>query len=188
MRLQKFREINGRNNLEIIFMTTKQRLIPEWDFPKYAFIPGKFPHPNKEGGHSFEVAEPKVEALDPLKPQDSKAYLFALDLFNHGYYWESHVWWEALWNASNRRGETADFLKALIKLGAAGVKVNLDQAAAARGHIARASELFVLISEAHLEFAGFNLIEIVNYCEQMNREIPKLIENQKKLMPLNPKL
>ena len=46
-----------------------------------------------------------------------------LELFNAGYYWEAHEVWEELWHVEGRRGPTADVLKAMIKLAAAGVKV-----------------------------------------------------------------
>ena len=59
----------------------------------------------------------------PERWRDSQAFCFAVDLFNHGYYWESHEVWESLWHACGRRGTAADFLKSLIKLAAAGVKV-----------------------------------------------------------------
>ena len=38
-------------------------------------------------------------------------------------YWEAHEAWEELWHACGRMGPTADFLRGLIKLAAAGVKV-----------------------------------------------------------------
>lgn len=46
-------------------------------------------------------------------------YLRGIDLFNHGFYWESHEAWEAVWISAGRRGSVADFLKALIKVAAA---------------------------------------------------------------------
>ena len=49
--------------------------------------------------------------------------LFLIELFNAGYYWEAHEAWEGLWHAHGRRGATADLIKGLIKLAAAGVKV-----------------------------------------------------------------
>ncbi len=47
-----------------------------------------------------------------------------VDLFNHGYYWESHEEWESLWHAAGRRGVVADgnrvFAVAATELGYAG--------------------------------------------------------------------
>ena len=51
----------------------------------------------------------------------------AIELFNAGYYWEAHEVWEELWHVEGRRGPTAELLKALIKLAAAGVKVREGQ-------------------------------------------------------------
>jgi hypothetical protein len=63
-------------------------------------------------------------------------------LFNAGYYWEAHEVWEGLWHANGRRGATADVLKGLIKLAAAGVKVREGQQHGVRTHARRAGESF----------------------------------------------
>ncbi len=34
----------------------------------------------------------------------SDAFLWGLDLFNHGYYWEAHEAWEGLWQVADRDG------------------------------------------------------------------------------------
>jgi predicted metal-dependent hydrolase len=68
-------------------------------------------------------------------------FLRGAELFNAGYYWEAHEVWEALWHAHGRRGVTADLLKALIKLAAAGVKVREGQEHGVRTHARRAADL-----------------------------------------------
>jgi predicted metal-dependent hydrolase len=72
----------------------------------------------------------------------SRAYLLGCDLFNYGYYWEAHEVWEGLWKACGRRGLTADFLKGLIKLAAAGVKAREGRLQGVVRHAARAEALF----------------------------------------------
>lgn len=111
------------------------------EFPPYKFLPGKAPHPEKEGGYM------RNQYLDPMPVTNEnyfehELYLYALDLFNYAYYWESHVYWEHLWNLAKRAGSVAETLKALIKLAAAGVKMKLGQTEAAYGHLERAIELF----------------------------------------------
>lgn len=120
------------------------RYAPEFSFPPYAFVPGRHPHPVRDPeGHSFGQEE------DPLPPPERQQILehpqfhFGVDLFNHGYYWEAHEVWEGLWHACGRRGELADFLKALIKLAAAGVKAREGNPAGVIRHAERARELFV---------------------------------------------
>ena len=107
-------------------------------------------------------SEPVAEAIDLAHPQDSEFLNHSLNLYNQGYYWESHVYFEALWNAHKRSGSVADFLKAMIKLGAAGVKLQIDQAENAKVHILRAHELFTSVMKAEgTHFLDFDLSEII---------------------------
>jgi predicted metal-dependent hydrolase len=102
----------------------RPRLAPELPLPPYAYVPGRFPHPISDPqGHQYGQKPAPVPAPDPRRWQDSTAYRYGLDLFNHGYYWEAHEQWEGLWHACGRRGPMASFLQGLIKLAAAGVKV-----------------------------------------------------------------
>ena len=120
-------------------MAFMKRYQPKRDFPSYAFIPGRNPHPEKEGGHMYgQIIEVGPIDLDDL--ENCEDFLFALDLFNHGYFWEAHVYWEAGWNLHGRKNEEAQFLQGLIKLAAAGVKFQLEQIMAAQGHIQRAKD------------------------------------------------
>jgi hypothetical protein len=140
------------------FMDKLHRLIPSWPFPSYIFIPGENPHPKKSGGHMEGQGDPKTEPLDLIHPEKSEFFKFALDLLNYGYYWESHVYFEALWNAHGRTGEVADLLKAFIKLGAAGVKLQIKQPERAREHLERARELFESVRVRSSDrFLGFDL-------------------------------
>ena len=124
-------------------MNTPPRYVPLRSFPPYRFLPvrGGHPHPEKEGGYSFNG---KHALSAPLK-RDTLAvhpdYLHSLDLFNHRYHWEAHVRLEALWNGLGRKGDAADFLKALIKICAAWVKKETGNPQAAGNHLARALEL-----------------------------------------------
>jgi hypothetical protein len=110
--------------------------------PPYSYVPGRSPHPaSDERGSSFGHHEPPASALDESSWRNNETWLFALDLFNHGYFWEAHEAWESLWHAAGRRGPTADFLKGLIKLAAAGVKAREGRPNGVRLHAARAGEL-----------------------------------------------
>ncbi len=116
------------------------RYVPEWELPPYAFVPGRTPHPRSDrGGHSFGHVEEPI-SFEPRAWRSCRLYLRALDLFNHGYYWEAHEAWEQLWLACGRRGTTARFLQALIHLAAAGVKAAAGQPAGVASHGRRALE------------------------------------------------
>ena len=117
---------------------TTLRYVPNRPFPPYVFTPGgPHPHPEKPGGYLHGKDKETIDAPLTAHPH----YLYALDLFNHGYPWEGHVWLEALWHQVGRKGEMADFFKALIKLCAAKVKEAMNSPKPAAGHLARALEL-----------------------------------------------
>ncbi len=119
------------------------------------------------------MGEPVVSPIDdPAKNLDLR---FALDLYNFGYFWESHVYFEALWNAHNRKGSVADLLKGLIKLGAAGVKNQIAQEELALEHIERAKELFRAVQNNEGDhFLGFNLKELIDTHHKKNPRIDPL--------------
>ena len=93
-------------------------------FPAYRHVPGVTPHPRRHaGGHSHGLPEPAVAPLPPDAWPRDEAYLFAVDLYNHGYWWECHEVLESLWRAAGRRspGEQA-FFQGLLQVAAANLK------------------------------------------------------------------
>ena len=75
-------------------------------------------------------------------------YLWGIQLFNCGYYWEAHESWEQVWHACGRKGLAADYLKGLIKLAAAGVKSREGETQGVARHAARGAELFGKVRSA----------------------------------------
>lgn len=118
------------------------RYVPDEPLPPYTYIPGRTPHPVSDAeGHSFGEQAESVEAPDPSNWESCRPYLYGIDLFNHGYYWEAHEVWEGLWHACGRSGATGSFLKGLIKLAAAGVKAREGRPGGVESHARRAAEL-----------------------------------------------
>jgi len=155
----------------------RQRLLPHFYFPEYAHVPGLTVHPKKKGGHSEFIDDPEPEVLNPSKPYSSDEFLHAVDLFNYGYYWESHVWWEGLWHACGRRGVMADFLKALIKLGAAGVKAKVKEEKGVIIHSQRAQELFDSLLKRDVSYyAGFDIADLFNYSQDIEMNAVRYCE------------
>ncbi len=139
--------------------------MPERSFPSYAFTPGLNTHPNKEGGHFF--GQPEIVSTHLKK--DNQDYLYSIDLMNHQYYWEAHVYLEAIWNAHNRTGVEADFCKALIKMSAGALKYRLGSNEAFLGHLDRAIELFTPLLEKDLSL-GITPKELIEICHQWKEE------------------
>jgi hypothetical protein len=126
-------------NLVAVISTSRPRWLPQKRLPPYAYLPGKKPHPVRDpAGHSYHV-EPISVAAEALLGSD--AFLWGLDLFNHGYYWEAHEAWEGLWRVADRDGPLRTLFKGLILLSAAGVKIRERKNAAAARHAMRAAAL-----------------------------------------------
>jgi hypothetical protein len=119
------------------------RLVPERAFPPYAYLPGRTPHPTRDpDGHSYGASHEAPAPPDPTQWRACGDYLYGIDLFNHGFYWEAHEAWEGLWVACGRRGATATFLQGLINLAAAGFKARWDNARGLAANAETARRLF----------------------------------------------
>jgi hypothetical protein len=152
----------------------RPRFVPDVLLPPYTFVPGQTPHPVRDpAGHMYGRSAEAPPPLDPSHWQASRAYLYGIDLFNHGYYWEAHEAWEGLWHRAGRQGLVADFLKGLIKLAAAGVKVREGVPRGVAAHPAGAAELFrrtaASLGDAAGQFAGLGLGELLDFAARAER-------------------
>jgi hypothetical protein len=149
-------------------MTQDRPRYTDRQFPPYTYVPGRSPHPvSNPAGHMHGHEPLAPPPLDPDHWRDSETYLYGVDLFNHGYYWESHEEWESLWHAAGRRGMVADFLKGLIKLAAAGVKSLEEKPTGVTRHTNRAMELLRGVMASEPKFCGLDLRRV---CEQCRSE------------------
>ncbi|HLN28094.1 MAG TPA: DUF309 domain-containing protein [Gemmataceae bacterium] len=163
------------------------RLVPEMAFPPYAFVPGFFPHPlSSPLGHSFGSQPEHPACPDATNWQACRPFLRGVDLFNYGYYWEAHEVWEGLWNACGRHGMTADFLKGLIQLAAAGVKFRQGVTEGVQTHAQRAAALFcetaVSLGEGAPRYMGLQLSELISFAQTL--AACRAIKNDQVLPPV----
>ncbi|MCR4337131.1 MAG: DUF309 domain-containing protein [Candidatus Omnitrophica bacterium] len=92
-------------------------------FPPYRFISGENPHPTESPqGHSYQKKEHGVEPLILTQWAKNQDYLFAIDLYNYAFWWESHEAWEGLWRQTSSSDLSHQFLQGLIKISAAFLK------------------------------------------------------------------
>ena len=93
-------------------------------FPPYAYVPGgAHPHPTRDpDGHSHDREETPIEDFDPDRWLECEPYLFGVDLFNHGYWWEAHEALEAVWIAAGRQSAAGQFVQGLILIAVAQLK------------------------------------------------------------------
>ncbi|MFM8893698.1 MAG: DUF309 domain-containing protein, partial [Planctomycetia bacterium] len=127
--------------------------------PPYGYVPGhEHPHPVTDPrGHSFGHTQPHTipsETLAELPEEPasrrralvallaaSPEWLYAVELFNAGYYWEAHEAWEHFWHALGRTTPEARFVQGLIHLAAACVKIREGKPDGVTRHATRAREL-----------------------------------------------
>jgi predicted metal-dependent hydrolase len=69
---------------------------------------------------TLAIPEPEVMFMPPQDWRRDEGYLHAVDLYNHGYWWECHEIFEALWRAAGRQ-DPADgaFFQGLLQVAAA---------------------------------------------------------------------
>lgn len=141
-----------------------QRHLPELDFPPYAFIPGQHPHPTRHPeGHSYGHEEAEVDYLTPSEWRQSSDYLFGVDLYNHGFYWEAHEAWEGLWLAARAQAddEQALFLQGLIQLAAASLKIPMNQPSGFVKLANFGTEKLKTVAKNHSQYMGLDLEEFI---------------------------
>jgi hypothetical protein len=101
-------------------------------------------------------------------------------LFNHGYYWEAHESWEAVWIAAGRQGRLADFVKGLIRLAAAGLKGREGRVGGVTRHAQRAKELFEAVRAAwppdSPDFMGLNLRTLIAAARRLAEDPERIID------------
>ena len=167
------------------------RYAPDIPLPPYSYVPGhELPHPvNDPQGHLYAARdsahEPPISstmltglptdptsrrrALAALIAENSK-WLYALDLFNGGFYWEAHEAWETFWNAFGRTTPEAQFVQVLIYLAAAGVKIREGKPMEVSRHTKRARELLGELEAANpggpLGISPESLSEVITELEK----------------------
>jgi uncharacterized protein len=119
------------------------RLLPNVDLPRYTHVPGSgTPHPYRDPrGHSYNRRPAAPKPLDDEHWAENRSYLTALDYFNLGFYWEAHDEWERLLRATGPENLCGIFLKGLVKMAAAGIKVREESIHGVRRHAASAGEV-----------------------------------------------
>jgi len=97
------------------------RYWPELSFPSSPFVPGISPRTERHAVNSWEdlgafADRPLTAANWPRHGP----YLFGVDLFNHGFWWEAHEQWERPWRCGDLLQRP--FLQGLIQLAASLLK------------------------------------------------------------------
>ena len=124
-------------------------------FPPYTFVPGENPHPVRDPeGHSYGQFEHDAIQFEPAQWQSCDEYLFGIDLFNYGYWWEAHEALESVWIAAGRTSQTGYFVQGLIQIAVAQLKQKQSFSDVARRMAADGLDKMHLINR---EFLGIDV-------------------------------
>ncbi|SHJ06052.1 protein of unknown function [Malonomonas rubra DSM 5091] len=94
-------------------------------FPAYRYLPFRpdIPHPKVDpAGHSYGREDDDLAGFSPADWRQCQPFLYGVDLFNNGYWWEAHEAWETIWLAAGQKTPTGQFIQGLILLSAGQLK------------------------------------------------------------------
>jgi len=131
-------------------------------FPPYRYLPRTNPHPIRDPeGHSYGRDEVLLNQSDLKDWRQNRSYLFGVDLFNHGYYWEAHEAWETIWKGLDPVSSEAIFIQGLIQLAAACLKYTMKSKEGVLKLSQNAREkLKKVIQDEGILFCGINLNQL----------------------------
>ncbi len=77
-------------------------------------------HPEIRHNIDLIITQNKIgmDIVHSVDVVESESWKYALDLFNHGYYWETHGVLELIWNALKKGSEDASFIQGFIQISA----------------------------------------------------------------------
>ncbi|HXV59561.1 MAG TPA: DUF309 domain-containing protein [Vicinamibacteria bacterium] len=141
-------------------------------FPPYKHLPGQTAHPERDpGGYRFGKAAASVRALDENGWHRNKDYLYGVDLFNAGYYWEAHAVWEELWRAAPASSRSSRFIQGLIQLAASSLKRTAGREAGAAKLLRSALDKLERVSADSPRYMGIELPELLSKAIRSSKRI-----------------
>lgn len=136
------------------------------EFPSYQFIPGENPHPTENPlGHSYGKKEPEIKFFIADNWSKNEKYLFGIDLYNYGYWWESHEAWESLWRIAPQGHISRDYLQGLIKISGAFLKWHSKNKKGLQYLYAGAREHLLRVGKEYPMYMGLNMPEHIQKLE-----------------------
>ncbi len=91
--------------------------------PEYRHLPFQNAHPFlDESGHSYGEKLSPPGSFGSENWQECEEYLYSIDLFNHGFWWEAHERLKHVSIGAGRESETGQFVQGLIQVAAALLK------------------------------------------------------------------
>ena len=145
------------------------------DFSQYRKVSPLVFSENKTGGTTKIADELSAKAiflpLDVTKWSGKPQYLYAIDLYNHGFWWEAHEVLEQFWGAVPRGDVQSHFFQGLIKMSAAFIKWVLKEQRGVIFHYTSGKDLLSVVMRTQVVYCGINLKEYLEKVEGHFRNV-----------------
>ena len=151
-------------------------------FPPYRYLPHQkenpLPHPRTDpAGHSYNDEDDYLPHFSPNDWRTCESYLYGIDLFNHGYWWEAHEALETVWIAAGHKStDCGIFVQGLIQLAGAQLKRFIDEPRGAQSLTRSGIEKISLAEGVYLGIEVVALVEDVERCLKENCGVYPRIE------------
>lgn len=156
------------------------RLCPAREFPPYKYVRGVNPHPVRDPkGHMHGEPEPELTPITRENWAKSDSFLFGIDLYHAGYFWEAHEAWEGLWKLAEPDSIEYNLLQALILNTAAQLKAHQGNARGTRTRSQNARWRLARIRAKGYDGPENRLfgLDIARLIEDMNRHYGPVWDN-----------
>ncbi|SEA79619.1 protein of unknown function [Desulfuromusa kysingii] len=109
--------------MEPEFITPNSQRYSVRPFPAYRHLPFTNAHPFlDQDGHSYGEKLTPVDSFTTQNWHHCDEYLYSIDLFNHGFWWEAHERLKYVSIGAGRESEIGQFVQGLIQIAAALLK------------------------------------------------------------------
>lgn len=150
-------------------------------FPPYRYLPGGSnpgAHPRTDpAGHGYGQEDEYLPSFNPEGWATCEPYLYGVDLFNHGFWWEAHEAWESVWLAAGQRETLSGrFVQGLIQLAGAQLKRCVSEYAGARSLTVAGCERLLQAKGIYLGIEATLLVAEARRCLEEDRdEYPRIM-------------
>ena len=167
--------------MEPIFTKPDLPRYTQCPFPPYRYLPfqtdNPLPHPRTDpAGHSYDREEDYLPHFAPDDWPTCEPYLYGIDLFNHGYWWEAHEALETVWLAAGQQStRCGKFVQGLIQLAGAQLKRFIAEPRGAQSLTDSGIEKLSLVEGIYLGIEIAPFIDEVKRCLREDRgEFPSV--------------
>lgn len=112
----------------------RRTMLTNFPLPAVAYLPGA-----QSRSSVAELVKPLQETFHPelFANEDT---LYGIDLYNGGFYWEAHVYWENVWQNIDRGSDSGWLLLVLIAIASHNLKLRMQNTRSAIKHLRQAGD------------------------------------------------